>query len=251
MPGRNAREVYVLRKLILWCSFWALALPLTAAETPGPADEQDEEQSAEPLSEGERATALEYTQKELQNKFQSAVGLDLGRILPWSELGVSFLSRTGSQISSLSLNVGDFEYSGNLDQRNYMVSGSAESAYVSSRFFLFGFGPLYIEPAIGFVHWNGEVKPQGNDEIDDIAASSLTSRFDLMGADLNVHFGLMWIFTNGIFLDYNFTNLSHALLLKESYTVGTKDARKAIRTQIAGPISMSGINLRVGYALDF
>jgi len=241
----------VLRKIVLWWSLWALALPAPAAETPAQDDEQDEEQSGEPLSESERATALEYTQKELQNKFQSGVGLDLGRVLPWSELGVTFLSRSGSQISSLSLGFGDFEYSGNLDQRNYMVSGFAESAYVSSRYFVFGFGPLYIEPAIGFVHWNGEVKPQGNDEIDDIAASSLTSRFDLMGADLNVNFGLMWIFTNGIFLDYNFMNLSHALLLKESYTVSASDARKAIRTQIAGPISMSGINLRVGYAFDF
>lgn len=241
----------MLRKLILWCSLWAVALPLSAAETPGEADEQDEEQSSESLSEDERAAALEYTQKELQNKFQSGLGLELGRVLPWSELGFTFLSKMGSQISSLSLGFGDFEYSGNLQQRNYMVSGFAESAYVASRYFVFGFGPLYIEPTIGFVHWNGEVKPQGNDEIDDIAASSLTSRFDLMGADLNVNFGLMWIFTSGIFLDYNFMNFSRAMLLKESYTVSTKEARKAIRTQIAGPISMTGVNLRLGYAFDF
>ncbi len=241
----------MLRNSVLLLSLWVLALPAGAAPSPAQSDDQDEEQSAEPLSESERALALEYTQKELQTKFQSGVGLDLGRVKPWSELGVTFFGRVGSQMASLGLGFGEFDYSGNLDQRNYLVSGQAESAYLATRYFPLGFGPLYVEPAIGFVHWNGDVKPRGNDDLDDVAASALTSRFDLLGADLDVNVGLMWIFTNGIFLDYNFLTLSHAFLLKESYTVSTSDSRKAIRTQIAGPISMSGLNLRVGYAFDF
>ncbi len=241
----------MLRRTVLCWALGAWASAMHAAETPAQIDEQDEEQNAEPLSASERETALAYTQKELQNKFQSGVGLNLGRVMPWSELGVTFLGKLGQNISGLSLGFGDFEYSGNLNQRNYMVSGQAESAYVAARYFVFGFGPLYVEPAFGFVHWNGDVKPRGNDDLEDESASSLTSRFDVLGTDLDVNVGLMWIFTNGVFLDYNFLNLSHALLLKESYTVSTSESRKAIRTQIAGPISMSGINLRVGYAFDF
>lgn len=241
----------MLRKSVLWLSLWAFAWPAYAAETPAQDEGQEDEQSAEPLSESEKALALEYTQKELQDKFQSGVGLDLGTVMPWSKIGATFFGKMGSQIGSLSLGFGDFEYSGNLNQRNYLVSGHAESAFVASRFFILGFGPLYVEPAIGLVHWNGDVKPRGNDDLDDIAASALTSRFDLLGADIDVNVGLMWIFTNGIFLDFNFVNLSHALLLKESYTVSTHEARKAIRTQIAGPIAMSGANLRIGYAFDF
>jgi hypothetical protein len=228
-----------------------LASAAHAAETPAQPDEQDEEQSAEPLTESDKESALAYTQKELQAKFQNGVGLNLGRVLPWTELGITAMGKVGSTISSLSLGFGDFEYSGNLDQRNYMVSGQAESAYLAARYFVFGFGPLYVEPAVGLVHWNGDVKPRGNDDLEDVAASALTSRYDLLGLDVDVNLGLMWIFSNGVFLDYNFMNLSHALLLKESYTVSTHDTRKAIRTQIAGPISMSGINLRMGYAFDF
>lgn len=241
----------MLRKSVLWWALGAWTSAAHAAETPAQIDEQDEEQSAEPLSESDRESALAYTQKELQTKFQSGVGLNLGRVMPWSELGATFLGKMDSTISSLSLGFGDFEYSGNLNQRNYMVSGHAESAYVAARYFVFGFGPIYVEPALGFVHWNGDVKPRGNDDLEDVAASALTSRFDLLGMDVDVNVGLMWIFTNGVFVDFNFLNLSHALLLKESYTVSTHEARKAIRTQIAGPISMSGINLRVGYAFDF
>jgi hypothetical protein len=251
MPGRNVREVFVLRKSVLWWALLALALPVHAEENPAQEDEQDEEQNAEPLSASEKELALAYTQKELQTKFQSGAGLNLGRVMPWSELGATFFGKMGTTIGSLSLGFGDFEYSGNLNQRNYMVSGHAESAYVAARYFPLGFGPLYVEPAFGFVHWNGDVKPRGNDDIEDVLASALTSRFDAIGVDLDVNVGLMWIFTNGVFLDYNFMNLSHALLLKESYTVSTSEARKAIRTQIAGPISMSGINLRIGYAFDF
>ncbi|WP_141734992.1 hypothetical protein [Oligoflexus tunisiensis] len=243
----------MLRKSILCWGLGAMAMAASAAETETPAqvEGQDDEQSAEPLSASDRASALAYTQKELQDKFQTGASLDLGRVTPWSELGAAFFGRIGGPISSLSLGFGDFEYSGNLNQRNYMVSGHAESAYVAARYFVLGFGPLYVEPAIGLVHWNGDVKPRGNDDIDDIAASALTSRFDLLGADIDVNLGIMWLFTNGVFVDYNFLNLSHALLLQESYTVSTSEARKAIRTQIAGPISMSGINLRVGYAFDF
>jgi hypothetical protein len=241
----------VLRKSVLWWALGAWTSAAHAAEAAAQIDEQDEEQSAETLSESDRESALAYTQKELQTKFQSGVGLNLGRVMPWSELGATFLGKMDSTISSLSLGFGDFEYSGNLNQRNYMVSGHAESAYVAARYFVFGFGPVYVEPAFGFVHWNGDVKPRGNDDLEDVAASALTSRFDLLGVDADVNVGLMWIFTNGVFVDYNFLNLSHALLLKESYTVSTHEARKAIRTQIAGPISMSGINLRVGYAFDF
>jgi hypothetical protein len=196
----------VLRKSVLWWALAALTLPAHAAETPAQLDEQDEEQSAEPLSASDRESALAYTQKELQTKFQSGAGLNLGRVMPWSELGAAFLGKMGTTITSLSLGFGDFEYSGNMNQRNYIVSGHTESAYVAARYFVFGFGPLYVEPAFGFVHWNGDVKPRGNDDLEDESASALTSRFDLLGADLDVNLGLMWIFTNGVFLDYNFLN---------------------------------------------
>jgi hypothetical protein len=135
--------------------------------------------------------------------------------------------------------------------RNYVVEGHSQSSFVATRFFFLGFGPVYVEPAVGLVHWNGAVKPRGNDEVTDIAASSLNSRFDLIGVDINASLGLMWIFNNGIFLDYNLMSLSEAFLIQESYSVSTHETRQAIRSQIAGPMTMSNLNLRVGYALDF
>ncbi len=222
-----------------------------ASEKPEPEDVKDEDLSLEPLTETDREDALAYSQKELQGKFQSGAGLNLGQVMPWSKAGATFFGTSHQHILSFSLGFGDFEYSGNLQQRNYLVTTNAQSAYFASRYFIFGFGPLYVEPMFGFVHWNGSVRPRGNDNLTDVSNSSLSSRFDAIGVDAGANFGLMWIFDNGMFLDYNFMNLSKAFLLKETYTTSTSDARKAVRTQISGPITMSSVNLRLGYAFDF
>ncbi len=236
----------VLIPILLIFSFQAHAVQ-------GPQDEnlKDEDQSTEHLSDSDLDAALEFSQKELQGKFQSGVGLNLGLVMPWSKIGASFLGRLGQPISSFSLGFGDFEYSGNLDQRNYLVSGNSQASFIAARYFFLGFGPIYVEPLFGVVHWNGAIKPRGNDALTDIAASSLTSRFDILGVDIGANLGLMWIFTNGVFLDYNFLSLNRAFFIKESYTTNTSDARKSVRSQIAGLISMSSVHLRIGYAFDF
>gem|GEM_PF-2869503 len=236
----------VLIPILLIFSFHAYAMQDPEVENP-----KDEDQSTEGLSDSDRDTALEFSQKELQEKFQSGAGLDLGLVMPWSKVGATFLGRLGEPISSLSLGFGYFEYSGNLDQRNYLVSGNAQASFIATRYFFLGLGPIYVEPIFGVVHWNGAIKPRGNDALTDIAASSLTSRFDIFGVDLGANLGLMWIFTNGVFLDYNFLSLNRAFFIKESYTTNTSDARKSVRSQIAGPISMSSVHLRIGYAFDF
>lgn len=237
------REVSVIAKSIL-------CLGLLASQSLY-ADGGEEETSTESLNDNDRATALEFTQKELQSKFQSGFGLELGKVMPWSDVGAAVLGRTGSSISTLSLGFGRYKYSGELDSRNYQVAGKAQSAYAASRWFVLGFGPIYLEPIVGLVHWNGDVKPRTTDKLTDIEASSLTSRYDLIGLDVGANLGLMWIFGNGVFLDYNLMNISHALLLKETYTVSTTESRKAVRAQIAGPVTMIGLNLRIGYSYDF
>lgn len=241
----------MLRKLILTLGFTLMACPSLAQENSSSDDSKDDEQSSERLTESDRDDALDFSQKELQGRFQTGAGVDLGLVMPWSKIGASYLGKIGSQIASLSLGFGSYEFSGNLDRRNYKVSGDTQAAYVASRYFVMGFGPIYLEPIVGLVHWNGEVKPRGADDIADSPASSLSSRYDLYGVEVGANLGLMWIFSNGIFLDYNFMNLSKAILLKETYTTSTEDARKATRAQVAGPVSMNSVNLRVGYAIDF
>jgi hypothetical protein len=192
---------------------------------------------------------LEYTQKELQGKFTGGFALNLGPVMPWADYGASiFWSRYGI-VQSLSLGAGDFEFSDNYKERNYQVEVDSQSMYYAARWFFLGFGPLYIEPFAGFVRWSGSIKPNGFDDTNDTLSASLNSRFDITGVSLGANLGLMWIFTNGIFLDYNLFNLSSAAFTSKRFTTNTAEAKKNVKKALEGPLTMSNLQLRVGYSI--
>lgn len=200
-------------------------------------------------SEESNVDPLEYSQKERQAEFQGGIALNLGPVMPWSEYGGSILWTGRGVIQSGSIGGGNFEFSDNYRGRNYKVKVDSQSAYYAARWFFLGFGPLYVEPFAGLVRWSGSIKPSGFDDVSDSLASSLNSRFDMSGASIGANLGVMWIFSNGLFLDYNLFSLSSAAFLTSSFTTNSEEAKKNVRKELAGPLSTSNLQLRVGWSM--
>lgn len=220
------------------------------AVIPSPKTDDAEEVEEEKLDEAVRdQDPLAFSQNELQNNFPGGLAFNIGPVMPWSNYGVSLLWRKINFIQTLSLGAGDYKFSDNYKERNYNVDTDSQSIYYGLRWFFLGFGPIYVEPFFGAVRWSGSIKPNGYDNVNDTLASSLNSRFDITGASLGANLGIMWIFQNGIFLDYNFLNLSGAGFIKTKFTTNTEEAKKNVKKELAGPLTMSNLHLRVGYSL--
>lgn len=192
---------------------------------------------------------LEYSQKERQQQFEGGLALSLGPVMPWSEYGASVFWRKADIIQNLSLGGGNFEFSDNYRDRNYIVKVDSQSAYYAARWFVLGFGPLYLEPFVGLVRWSGSIRPRGFDKLSDSLASSLNSRFDITGVSTGGNLGLMWIFSKGVYLDYNFLSLSGAAFVQRSFTTNTSEARNNVRRELGGPLTVSNLQLRVGWSM--
>ncbi|MES2743783.1 MAG: hypothetical protein V4655_00090 [Bdellovibrionota bacterium] len=192
---------------------------------------------------------LEFTQKELQGKFPGGIALNVGPVMPWSDYGASFFWSRYDIVQSLSLGAGNFDFSDNYKERNYLVDTDSQSVYYAARWFFLGFGPLYIEPFAGLARWSGSIKPSGYDDVNDSLSASLNSRFDITGVSVGGNLGIMWLFTNGLFLDYNLFNLSSAAFISKRFTTNTEEAKKNVRKELAGPLTMSNLHLRIGYSI--
>jgi hypothetical protein len=233
-----------------------LSFPAFAEEKLPVSDASDETNESESDGTGLAGTnedpgALDFTQKELQQRFNGGLGVNLGPVMPWAKIGASMLWPEYKGIAQLSLGAGGFDFSDNFEGRNYLVQIDSQSAYLGWRNFPLGFGPIYVEPFAGFVRWSGSIKPRGFDAQQDQLASSLTSRFDSFGMSLGGNLGLMWLFKNGYFLDYNLVSLSWAQIFREHYSNNTSASRNSIRKQIRGPLTMSSLHLRFGYSFEF
>ncbi len=209
---------------------------------------KDEETSTPDLDEQDLREALDFSQKEQRDSFDYGVGLNIGPIQPWTDWGTSFLWKQKYGIASFSVGIGSFDFSDNYRDRNFQVTVDSQSAAYSQRFFPLGFGPIYLEPTAGLTHWKGDIQPQGDDPLLDELTSALSSRYDLHGVSLGVNLGLMWIFSNRIFLDYNLIGINKAFFFKEYYSVNTGEARANIRRQISRPLSFSNAHIRVGWS---
>ena len=209
-----------------------------------------EELAAENLQdEASNADLLAYTQKELQGRFEGGLALNFGPVMPWSKYGASVFWKGGDIIQSVSLGGGDFKFSDNYKERNYIVDVDSQSAYYAARWFFLGFGPVYVEPFAGFVRWSGSIKPRGYDNVNDSLASSLNSRFDMNGISLGANLGLMWIFTNGIFVDYNLLSLSSAAFVQKNFTTNTEAAKRNVKKELGGPLTTSNLQLCLGWSM--
>ncbi|MBC7661221.1 MAG: hypothetical protein H7249_16105 [Chitinophagaceae bacterium] len=192
---------------------------------------------------------LEYSQKERQAQFNGGIALNIGPVMPWSKYGASILWKQWDVIQTFSLGAGNFDYSNNYRERNYLVKTNAQSAYYAARWFVLGFGPLYLEPFAGLARWGGSIRPRGYDDINDTLTSSLNSRFDITGISMGGNIGLMWIFSNGLFLDYNIFNISGSTFLQKSFTNNSSEARKNVKWELSGPLMMSNLELRLGWSI--
>lgn len=253
----SSRALFLITFLLLATFLPAFSF---AADSANPSDKSEvdavdeETENAEPAGltgRGEEAEALDYTQKEKQQRFTGGLAFNIGPAMPWSAAGVSLLWPQFGGIGQLSLGAGDFDFSDNYRQRNYLVAVDSQAAFLAHRMFPLGFGPIYVEPFFGLVRWNGSIKPRGFDSTQDQLAASLTSRFDSFGASAGGNLGIMWIFKSGLFLDYNLLSLSWAHMVTEHYSNNTSEARKSIREQIRGPLTMNTLHLRIGWSIDF
>lgn len=220
------------------------------AGAPGNDESLVDEIAAENLNDETNAIdPLAYSQKELQGKFEGGLALNLGPVMPWSEYGASAFWKSANIIQSVSLGGGNFKFSDNYKEHNYLVDVDSQSAYYAARWFFVGFGPLYIEPFGGFVRWSGNIKPRGFDNISDGLASSLNSRFDINGVSVGANLGLMWLFTNGIFIDYNFLSLSAAAFVQKNFTTNTEEAKRNVKKELGGPLNTSNLQFRLGWSM--
>ncbi len=220
------------------------AAPLWAQDKTLPADDE----APETWKEGELVDSLDYTQKEQQARFDSGAAVNIGTVMPWAEIGASLLWKQAPGIASLSIGLGNFEFSDTYRERNYIVKFDSQSAYYANRYFPLPFGPLYIEPMAGLVRWEGSIFPRGTDPISDELASALTSKFTASGVSVGANFGLMWIFSNRIFVDYNLVGVTWAHLIAQTYSTSSSEVRANVRRQIRGPISMNAAHLRIGWS---
>lgn len=215
-----------------------------------PGAELEGEEADQPLEEweeSERAAALAFTQTELQQSFQQGLALSFGRAVPLADFGIVMIGKGIDRLSSFGLYTGSYEISGNLERRNYILTGKSASVSVGTRFFPLGFGPIFLEPFFGLRRWDGEVRPRGEDASDSQTASSLSSRYEIFGIDLGAQLGLMWIYKSGFFLEGNLLSMSRAFFIRETYTTNTEDARRAVRDQLGSMQSLSSLNFKLGW----
>lgn len=219
----------------------------TQASQPQEADAL-EESTLSPLSDEERSEELAFTQAELQSQLRRAYALDIGPVMPWTRFGLGMLWKAGPSIDAASVGLGDFSFSGNEKSRNYQISLKDQTFAFSKSYRHAGFAPIYLEPFVGYVHWTGDIQPRGEDALNDEIASSLSSSFDIHGVQLGANVGISWIFSSGLFVDYKLMSVSSAVLLQQTYTHNTAEARAKVRELLEGPLSMNTVHLRIGYA---
>ncbi|MFY7930175.1 MAG: hypothetical protein ACOVS5_14980 [Oligoflexus sp.] len=228
---------------------FAFCIATTAvAETQSEPAPVDDEVANESLSPEDKAEILEYTQKEEQDAFDSGVAVSIGPAMPWSKFGLAFLTKAPHGMETYSLGTGAFEFNDNESNRNYVVTLRSQSAFYTRRIFPLGFGPLYVEPIVGLVRWDGDIQPRGTDPLTDEVAASLSSRFNATGLALGGNIGIMWMFQNQMFIEYNLFSLNGSYLLSETYSTNTNNSRNSVRKQLRGPMSMNSVHLRLGWS---
>ncbi len=208
------------------------------------------EQNLEETSELGSQDLLDLSQYELIRSSKGGIGIGGGANAPWQLYSLSvFWPHSKSRHWNVSIGGGDFTLSSKTGGKTVNIETVSRSFLFSSRHYFTEFAPFFYEPLLGLSFWDGDIRPQGSDSVIDTAASSLSSDFSHRGITLGFKTGIQWWFQDHFVLELAILQFSYSFLIQESYTNNTHDVRQSVREQLQGPVSWSGINLKLAYSL--
>lgn len=208
--------------------------PVTGTATQAAADENDEE--------------LALTQEELRDEMRYGIAIGSGVSVPWQMYGVSFTYKIAPQwMFSASLGAGRFASQGTSKGRDYEIKVNTQSLVAGARWYPMARAPLFVEPLLGFGLWDGRMKPAGNDEADSSETSRLTAGISASGLVFGGNFGVVWAWSNHVFIEYSIERIGLAMLLRKTITDATDDSKVTVEKGIERPQSWGFANMRVGW----
>ena len=192
---------------------------------------------------------LDLEQYEKLSLFDHGVAVSLGRAIPWQKLSLSYYqkkSAAGDRFLTFSLGGGSFTMEGEYEDLSYKVETDAYNVFGSYRYYFTEFSNFYLEPKIGIAYWTGETKASGIDHDKAEAIAMFDNKFTTAGVITAGNFGILWLFSNGFFIDYSILRMSLTVPLYADFK-NDNDGESVTQAQIIGPHLWGSANLTLGY----
>ena len=200
-----------------------------------------------PADEELLAEALDWSQSELRKRSQYSLGLGLGSVFAWQDLGLVMLKPiSDADAWGLSLGQGNFDLNENNKAQTFLMEAKVLSLYGFYRRYISDF-PIFWQLSNGLAYWAGSIRPRGNDQENLDERLSLISDFATISYNLSFSVRVSWHWDNGLFIEFAPLQFAASYILQEDYTNNAAIARDTLRDQIEGPQSWSGVNLLIGY----
>ena len=117
------------------------------------------------------------------------------------------------------------------------------------RWFFFETIPLWFGPQIGLVRWDGRIQPETSSEQSSGTLAALESGFQAYGASVGWGAGFYWIWSNGIFLEYNLIGMGRGAVFGRRFTSSSTLSQNEVVSELNYPQSWGLVNFRVGLYL--
>ncbi len=190
---------------------------------------------------------LSYSSLELREAAEFGVALAMGASLPWQNLGLDIKYQTVSGLT-LDWQTGYMEgyFANRRDDVAYNVDFVSLSSYVGVQWFFSNALPVYIEPLVGVVRWEGKMRTMGT--IDQGGAAPLPATFVCAAPFFGVGIGLLQVWSSGWFIEYALLGTGVAwTLLEKSFTPSDAVDQSLVADTLTRASTWGLINLKIGY----
>ncbi len=200
-----------------------------------------------PADEQLMAEALGLTQQELRDSRRYSLGIGLGSVFAWQDLGLVWAKSSNDQDAwGVSLGQGSFDLNENNEAQTFWIETKVLSVYGFYRRYISDF-PVFWQVSQGLAYWVGSIRPRGNDQGNLDERRSLISDFASISYNLSISLRLSWHWSNGVFIEFAPFQFAASYILQEDFTNNASTARETLRDEMEGPQSWSGVNLVIGY----
>lgn len=192
---------------------------------------------------------LSYSSLELREGADYGVALSIGASMPWQSFGLDIKYLQSPELT-IDWQTGYMEgrFSNRRDDVSYGVNYVALSTYVGAQWFLTDSLPIYVEPILGVVRWDGRIKAIGAVDQPLTADQALSGAFTYAAPFVGGSIGLLQVWASGWFLEYALLGAGIAgPAMENSFTPSNSPNKSYVKNTLSKVSTWGLINLKIGY----